>query len=59
MAPQLTPAQFAALGRDLDELRERVLADLGEADRKYIYDVVKVQRALEVAGRGLLFLDLV
>ena len=56
MAPQLTPAQFAALGRDLDELRDRVLADLGEADREYIYDVVKVQRALEVAGRGLLFL---
>ena len=55
MAPQLTPELYAALGRDLDDLRQRVLADLGEEDRKYIYDVVKVQRALEVAGRGLLF----
>ncbi|GGS40995.1 fatty acid desaturase family protein [Actinokineospora fastidiosa] len=56
MAPQLTPDQYAALGRDLDALRQRVLADLGEADRAYILDIVKIQRALEVAGRGLLFL---
>ncbi|SDC59317.1 fatty acid desaturase family protein [Actinokineospora iranica] len=53
--PTLTPEQYEELGRDLDALRQRVLDDLGEADRKYIYDIVKVQRALEVAGRGLLF----
>ncbi|WP_424184997.1 fatty acid desaturase family protein [Actinokineospora sp. G85] len=52
--PQLTPQQFEELGRDLDALRQRLLDSLGEDDRKYIYDVVKVQRALEVAGRGLL-----
>ncbi|SDH92680.1 linoleoyl-CoA desaturase [Actinokineospora alba] len=53
--PKLSKAQFDSLGRELDELRQRVIDDLGEADRKYIYDVIKVQRTLEVMGRGLLF----
>src|ERR1700729_739765 len=52
----LTPEQFAELGRDLDEVRRRVVEDLGEEDRRYIYNVLKVQRALEVGGRGLLYL---
>ncbi|WP_436495469.1 fatty acid desaturase family protein [Actinokineospora sp. HUAS TT18] len=51
----LTKEQFDALGRDLDELRERTIAKLGDDDREYIYNIIKVQRALEVAGRGLLF----
>ncbi|MDQ3576488.1 MAG: acyl-CoA desaturase [Actinomycetota bacterium] len=55
MTVHLTPQQFEELGRDLDDLRRRVTADLGAADRDYIYTVVKVQRALEVTGRGLLF----
>jgi fatty acid desaturase len=53
--PKLSKAQFDSLGRELDELRQRIIDDLGEEDRKYIYDVVKVQRTLEVMGRGLLF----
>ncbi|RZS38806.1 linoleoyl-CoA desaturase [Herbihabitans rhizosphaerae] len=53
---RLTPQQFEQLGKELDELRQRVMADLGEQDRKYIYDIIKTQRGLEVAGRGLLFL---
>jgi NADPH-dependent stearoyl-CoA 9-desaturase len=52
---RLTPEQFDALGRDLDAVRGSVLDDLGEADRGYIRDVVRAQRALEVAGRALLF----
>ncbi|HEX3780778.1 MAG TPA: acyl-CoA desaturase [Pseudonocardiaceae bacterium] len=52
----LTPEQFASLGRELDDLRRRVVEDLGTEDRDYIYNVVKVQRALEVGGRGLLYL---
>jgi linoleoyl-CoA desaturase len=51
----LTQEQFEALGRDLDELRQRVIDDLGAADRDYIYRVIKVQRGLEVTGRALLF----
>ncbi|WP_099023384.1 fatty acid desaturase family protein [Mycolicibacterium palauense] len=52
----LTPEQADAFGRELDAIRDRVLADLGEVDADYIRNVVKAQRALEVGGRGLLFL---
>jgi linoleoyl-CoA desaturase len=52
----LTDAQIDELGRELDALRQRIVDDLGADDRKYIYDVVKWQRGLEVAGRGSLFL---
>ncbi|HZU40485.1 MAG TPA: acyl-CoA desaturase [Solirubrobacteraceae bacterium] len=53
--PQLTDEQIEALGRELDALRNRVLADLGERDARYIRNVIRAQRGLEVAGRGLLF----
>ena len=53
--PDLTPEQIEALGDELDELRSRVVADLGERDADYIRNVIKAQRALEVTGRGLLF----
>jgi fatty acid desaturase len=52
---QLTPEQFEAFGQELDALRARVLADLGERDADYIHKVIRAQRGLEVAGRGLLF----
>ena len=52
--PDLTAKQTEALGRELDELRNRVMADLGERDATYIRRVIKAQRALEVGGRGLL-----
>jgi NADPH-dependent stearoyl-CoA 9-desaturase len=51
----LTPQQFEELGRDLDAIRQQVIDDLGEADRDYIYNVIKVQRGLEVSGRALMF----
>jgi NADPH-dependent stearoyl-CoA 9-desaturase len=54
--PTLTPEQVEALGRDLDAIREREMADLGEVDSTYIRRVVAVQRSLEVGGRALLFL---
>jgi fatty acid desaturase len=53
---QLTPEQLEAFGAELDEIRRRVVADLGEEDARYIYNVVKAQRAFEVAGRSLLWL---
>ena len=52
---RLTPEQIEALGRELDELRNRVLADLGERDAEYIRRIIRAQRALELTGRGLLF----
>jgi NADPH-dependent stearoyl-CoA 9-desaturase len=53
--PPLPPEQIEALGRELDELRTRLIADLGVQDAEYIRGVIRAQRGLEVAGRGLLF----
>ncbi|HZQ33932.1 MAG TPA: fatty acid desaturase [Mycobacterium sp.] len=50
----LTPKQIEAFGAELDALKERVTADLGERDATYIRRVIKAQRALEIGGRGLL-----
>jgi fatty acid desaturase len=52
----LTPEQADAFGRELDAIKERVMADLGEKDAEYIRRVIKTQRGLEVSGRALLFL---
>jgi len=52
--PQLTPEQLDAFGRELDAIRERVIADLGERDAAYIRRIIKAQRGLEVGGRTLL-----
>ena len=54
-APTLTPQQFEAFGEELDALRGRVVADLGDRDADYINKIIRAQRGLEVAGRGLLF----
>ncbi|MGH3354249.1 MAG: acyl-CoA desaturase, partial [Nocardioidaceae bacterium] len=53
--PEMTPEQLEAFGDELDAIRRRVIADLGDEDRTYIYNVVKAQRAFEAAGRGLLW----
>jgi len=52
--PELTTEQIEALGRELDELRNRVVASLGERDADYIRRVIKAQRGLELGGRALL-----
>ncbi|NNH73619.1 acyl-CoA desaturase [Nocardia uniformis] len=52
----LSADQIEELGRELDELRARVTADLGDRDREYIYKIIRAQRALEVTGRGLFYL---
>ena len=57
-APALTPEQLEAFGQELDAIRARVVANLGERDVDYINSVIRLQRGLEVAGRGLLFLGL-
>jgi fatty acid desaturase len=52
--PHLTEDQIEQLGRELDELRNRTRADLGERDVSYIRNVIKAQRGLEILGRVLL-----
>ncbi len=51
----LTPEQLDRFGEEFDALRRRILDDLGEEDATYIRDVVKAQRAFEIAGRALFY----
>ncbi|MDT0201863.1 acyl-CoA desaturase [Nocardioides sp. AE5] len=52
----LTPEQLKAFGEEMDAIRQRIIADLGEDDANYIRKVVKAQRGFEVAGRALFYL---
>jgi fatty acid desaturase len=54
--PSLSPEQLEAFGSELDALRARVVADLGQRDADYINKVIRAQRGLEVAGRALLLI---
>jgi fatty acid desaturase len=56
---QLTAEQRDAFGVELDAIRQRVIDDRGERDVAYIRRVIKAQRGLEVAGRGLLFVGFI
>ncbi|AJR18326.1 acyl-CoA desaturase [Pimelobacter simplex] len=55
----LTAEQIEQLGAELDGLRQRVLADLGEADAEYLRKVVTTQRKMEIAGRALFYLPVI
>src|SRR4051812_47635578 len=55
----LTPAQFQQLGEEMDAIRQRVLGDRGQRDADYIRGIIRAQRGLEVAGRGLLWAGVV
>jgi NADPH-dependent stearoyl-CoA 9-desaturase len=52
----LSAEQLDELARELDAIRDRVVADLGERDRRYIESMIAMQRRLAVIGRvALLF----
>ena len=53
---ELDAAQLQAFGAELDGLRQRTLADLGEADARYIRRIRSLIRGCALAGRLLLFL---
>ncbi|MDQ0379035.1 fatty acid desaturase family protein [Amycolatopsis thermophila] len=52
---RLTPEQIEEFGREMDAIRRRIVADLGQDDVDYIMNIIRTQRGLEVAGRALLF----
>jgi fatty acid desaturase len=56
--PTLTPEQLDAFGRELDAIRDEVVADLGQEDVDYIRRVITAQRAMEVAGRAIMWFPL-
>lgn len=55
VAGPLTWERIDALGAELDALRDRTLADLGEADARYIRRIYAAIRYTGGIGRGLLF----
>src|SRR6266516_5905941 len=55
----LSREQTETFGQELDTIRQRILADLGERDADHIRDVIRAQRGLEVTGRGLLFFSFI
>ena len=50
----LSSEQIDELGREFDAIRDRVFADLGERDRRYIESMIEMQRRLAVISRALL-----
>jgi len=50
----LSEQQLEELGREFDAIRDRVMAELGDRDRRYIESMIEMQRRLAVLGRALL-----
>jgi fatty acid desaturase len=51
---RLSSEQIDELGREFDAIRDRVRADLGERDRRYIESMIAMHRRLAVVSRVLL-----
>jgi len=54
----LSDSDIEDLGRELDAIRDGVLADRGERDAAYIRKVIATQRSLEAASRLVLLVSL-
>ncbi|RNL75468.1 fatty acid desaturase family protein [Nocardioides marmorisolisilvae] len=54
----LTPEDIEQLGIELDAIRQSVLDVRGEADAKYIRNVIKTQRGLEAGSRAVLLFSI-
>lgn len=52
----LSDADLEAFGRELDAVRDRILADRGQEDVDYMRRIIKIQRGLAASGRASLFL---
>ena len=49
----LSEQQLDELGREFDAIRDRVMAELGDRDRRYIESMIEMQRRLAVLEREL------
>ncbi|KUL30024.1 fatty acid desaturase family protein [Actinoplanes awajinensis] len=54
----LTAEDIESIGRELDAIRDEVLAVRGERDAAYIRKVIKVQRSLEMSSRAVLLFSI-
>ncbi len=51
----VTGVDLTALGEELDAIRAEVVADLGPRDVEYLTTMLRLQRGLEITGRGLFY----
>ncbi|HET8880510.1 MAG TPA: acyl-CoA desaturase, partial [Arthrobacter sp.] len=56
-AAHLSDEQVAELGRELDAIRDDILAKRGSEDAAYIRRMIKIQRGLEISGRAALLVS--
>jgi NADPH-dependent stearoyl-CoA 9-desaturase len=54
----LTTEQIEAIGREFQDLHDEVFADLGDRDARYIRGIIRLQRNLALASRGMLLFSL-
>ncbi|KAB1914099.1 acyl-CoA desaturase [Micromonospora sp. AMSO31t] len=54
----LSAEDIEIIGKELDAIRDRVIADRGERDARYIRKVIKTQRTLELSSRAVLLFSL-
>jgi NADPH-dependent stearoyl-CoA 9-desaturase len=54
LSKTLSPQELEQFGAEIEAIRQKHLADIGERDAKYITKIEKAVRYTEVAGRGLL-----
>ncbi|MFI7283773.1 fatty acid desaturase family protein [Micromonospora chersina] len=54
----LSAEDIEIIGNELDAIRDRVIADRGERDARYIRKVIKTQRTLEISSRAVLLFSL-
>ncbi|WP_431921118.1 fatty acid desaturase family protein [Micromonospora wenchangensis] len=54
----LSAEDIETLGKELDAIRDRVLAERGASDAAYIRKVIKTQRTLEMGSRAVLLFSL-
>lgn len=54
---ELSDTEIEQFGRELDRLRKKVLADIGDRDYRYIRKIQRAVRYTGALGRGLLFLS--
>src|SRR3954451_20411501 len=52
---RLTDEQIEQLGKEFDAIHDRVKAELGDRDRRYITSMIEMHRRLVVLGRIVLF----
>jgi fatty acid desaturase len=55
----LSKPQADAFGREMDAIREQILASLGAKDAAYIRRMIRIQRGTEIGGRALIYAGIV